>query len=110
MDGLKAVPLQKRLIFRENLEMPPRRAVRGGKAAAYSAAFFTFCQDGGLEALPQSCGQLIDFVVAINLDGLLGGAHRDHAVVASLEVGLQVGNEARGDLMVEKVAELRQKL
>jgi hypothetical protein len=49
-------------------------------------------------------------VVAVNLNGLLRRLHGDHAVFASVEVDLQIGDQASRNLVIEKITELRQKL
>jgi hypothetical protein len=49
-------------------------------------------------------------VVAVDLDGLLRRAHGDDAVIATLKVHLQIGYQACGHLIIEKITELRQKL
>jgi hypothetical protein len=75
-----------------------------------SATLFAFSKNRGLKPLAQPGGQFIDFVIAVNLDGLLRGTQGDHAVLASLEVDLQIGDQASRHLVIEKIAELRQKL
>jgi hypothetical protein len=77
---------------------------------ARSASFLAFRQDGGLETLAEPFWQFVYFVIAVNLDGLLRRAHRDHAVFASLKVDLQIGDQASWYLVIEKITELRQKL
>jgi hypothetical protein len=49
-------------------------------------------------------------VIPINLDRLLRRLHGDQAVFATIEMGLQFGDQARRYLVVQKVTELRQKL
>jgi hypothetical protein len=49
-------------------------------------------------------------MIPINLDSLLRRLHGDQAVFASLEVGLQFGDQAGRYLVVQKITELRQKL
>jgi len=62
-----------------------------GCRASRSAAFFASGHDGGVEAFAEACGEFVDFVRAINLDGLAGGVEDHLAVAAAAEMGLQFG-------------------
>src|ERR1700691_6205620 len=75
-----------------------------------SAALLAMSQDANQQPLAQPCRQLIDLVVAVNLNGLLRRPQGDHAMLASLEVDLQIGDQASRNLVIEKITELRQKL
>src|SRR5271156_2278896 len=75
-----------------------------------SAALLAFRQNRRLQPLTQPSRQLIDLVVSINLDCLLRGPHGDQTMLASLEMGLQFGDQAGRYLVVTKITELRQKL
>ena len=48
-----------------------------------SAALFAAGHDGGVEALAEAGGQVVDLVGAIDFDGLAGGVEGDFAVVAA---------------------------
>jgi hypothetical protein len=75
-----------------------------------SAALLALSKNRGLKPLAQPGGQFIDLVIAVNLDGFLRCTQGDYAVLASLEVDLQIGDQASRNLVIEKIAELRQKL
>jgi hypothetical protein len=75
-----------------------------------STTLLALRQNGRLQALTQRSGQLIDLVIAVYLDRLLRRPHRDHAVLASLQMLLQFGYKTSRNLVIQKIAELRQKL
>jgi hypothetical protein len=54
-------------------------------------AVFAAGHNGFVEALAHAIRQFIDFVRAINLDRLFGGVERYFAVLAPVEVFLQLG-------------------
>jgi hypothetical protein len=66
--------------------------------------------DGGVEALAKVVGELVDFVFAIDGDGLAGGVEDDLAVVALADVSLHFGEELGVYLAVEVVGELREEI
>jgi hypothetical protein len=74
------------------------------------ATLFAFSQDGGLQSLAQPGRQLVNLVIAVDLDGLLRRTQGDHAMLASVEVDLQIGDQASRYLVIQKITELRQKL
>ena len=75
-----------------------------------SATLLTLSQNRRLQPFPQPLRQLINLMIPVNLNSLLCRPHRDHAMFASLEMGLQVGHQAGRHLVVQKITELRQKL
>ena len=75
-----------------------------------SAAFFAAFHDGGVEALSEARGQVVDFVGAVDFNGFAGGVEGDFAVLASAQVLLQVGAHLRGDGVVNQVVEQSEKL
>jgi hypothetical protein len=66
--------------------------------------------DGGVEALAQAGGKVVNFVGAIDFDGLAGGVEDYLAVSAAAEVGLKFGAHIRGHLIVDQVIEKCEKL
>ena len=66
--------------------------------------------DGGVEALAEFGGELVDFVLAVDGDGLAGGVEDDLAVVALADVGLDFGEEFGVDFAVEVVGELGEEI
>jgi hypothetical protein len=63
---------------------------KDGTTAAGLAAVSAAGHDGGVEAFSYGVGELVDFVGAIDLDCFAGGVEGDFAVVAALEVLLQL--------------------
>ena len=74
----------------------------GGRAA--------FGHDGGVEALAELGGKLVDLVFAVDGDSLASGVEHDLAVMALADVGLDFGEERGVDLAVEVVGELGEKI
>ena len=73
------------------------------------AAFFAAGHDGGVEAVAEAGGHLVKLVGAIDLDGFTGGVEGDFAVLAAVEVLLEVGAHGhRG--VVDHVVEQGKKL
>ena len=75
-----------------------------------SAGICAFLHDGGVQALAEFRGELVDFVLAIDGDGLAGGVEDDLAVVALADVGLDLGKECGVDFTVEVVGELGEEI
>jgi hypothetical protein len=63
-----------------------------------------------VEAFAEFGGELVDFVLAIDGDGLAGGVEDDFAVVALADVGLDFGEEGGVDLAVEVVGKLGEEI
>jgi hypothetical protein len=62
-----------------------------------------FGHDGGVEAFAELGGELVEFVVAVDGDGLAGGVEDYLAVVAGGGVGAHFFEELGADLAVEVV-------
>ena len=63
-----------------------------------------------MKALSEVGGQVVDFVGAIDFNGLPRGAERDLAVVAAAQVLLQFGAGLGGYRVVDQIVEQREKL
>ena len=74
-------------------------------AARDSAALLAAGHDGGVEALAEAGGQVVDLVGAIDFDGLAGGIEGDHAVIAAAEMLLQLRSHLRRDRAVNEVVQ-----
>jgi hypothetical protein len=74
------------------------------------AAFFAAGHDGGVEALAEVGGQVVDFVGTIDLDGFAGGAEGDLAVLATAQMFLQVSAHFGGYRIVDQIIEQSEKL
>lgn len=70
-----------------------------------SAAFFAAGHDGGVQALAEPCGQVVNFVRAVDFDRFAGGVERDFAVLAALQVVLQLGAHLGRHRVVDQVVE-----
>jgi len=66
--------------------------------------------NGGVQALAEFGGELVDLVLAVDGDGLAGGVEDDLAVVALADVGLDFGEEFGFYLAVEVVGELSEEV
>jgi hypothetical protein len=66
-----------------------------------------FCEalrhDGGVETLAQLLGNLVDLIVLVDFDGLVGGVEDDAAVLAAGGVGADLFEQAGAELFVEVV-------
>jgi hypothetical protein len=74
-----------------------------GLGCSSGAALAALGEDSGVEAFPQSIWELINFVAAIDLDGLASGVVGDDAMITFAEVLLKVGAHGSRDLFVEQV-------
>jgi len=74
------------------------------------AAFFAAGHDGGVEAVAEAGGEIVNLMGAVNLDGLAGGIEDDLAVAAFAEVGLQLGADLGGYRVVDQVVEQGEEL
>jgi hypothetical protein len=68
-----------------------------------SAALFAAGHDGGVEALAETGGEIVNFVGAVDLDGLAGGVEGDFAVFAAAHVLLECGSGFGGYRVVDEV-------
>ena len=82
----------------------------GGLGGRGSAAFFAAGHDGGVEAFAEAGGHVVDLVGAVDFDGLAGGRESDFAVLAALEVLLQVGAEGGRHRVVNEIVEKGEEL
>jgi len=72
---------------------------------AESAALLAAGHDSGVEAVAQAGGQVVDFVRAVDFDGLAGGVEDDLAVATSAQMRLQFGACIGGYRVVDEVIE-----
>jgi hypothetical protein len=63
-------------------------------------------EDGALQFGAEVVRKLVDLILAIDLDGLLGGIADDIAVVAPVKVVLQFGLQLRVEGAVEIIVQL----
>jgi hypothetical protein len=75
-----------------------------------SAALFAACHDGGVEALAEAGGQIVNLVGAIDLNGLARGAERYFAVLAAAQMLLQVSAHLGSYRVVDQVVEQGEEL
>jgi hypothetical protein len=75
-----------------------------------SAALLASGHDGGVESFTQIGGQVVDFVGAVDFDGLAGGIEDDLAVSATAQMGLQLGAHIGGHLVVDQIVEKGKKV
>src|ERR1700689_112516 len=75
-----------------------------------SAAFFAAGHDGGVQALAEAGGKLVDLMRAIDLDGLPRGAEGDFAVIAAMQMLLQFSAGLGSYRVVNQVIEKSEKL
>jgi hypothetical protein len=73
------------------------------------STFTAFGEDGGFKPLPEFIGQLINFMSAVDFNGLASRVERYDAVIAAAQVLFQLGPQRRRDLVVEQVVEFREK-
>ncbi len=73
------------------------------------AAFFAPGHDGGVEAVAEAGRHLVELVGAVDLDGFAGRREGDLAMLAALEVLLEVGPHRDGSV-VDHVVEQGKKL
>src|SRR5215471_11734641 len=66
--------------------------------------------DGLMEAGTEGLWKLVDLVVAVDLNGLLGGGHDHVAFVAPMEMFVQLGLCALTDGAIQVIGQLFQKL
>lgn len=66
--------------------------------------------NGSVQALAQLGGEFVNFVFAVDLDGLAGGVQNNLAVVALADMGLHFSEELGVDLAVEVVGEFGEEI
>jgi hypothetical protein len=72
-------------------------------------ALFAAGHDGGVEALAEAGGEIVDLMRPVDLNGLAGGGESDFAVIAALEMGLQFAASLNGNLVVDQVVKQSEK-
>src|ERR1035437_7347613 len=82
------------------------RLVWGQRSASLLAAG----HDGGVEAIAQAGGQIINFMRTVDFDSFLRGVEDDLAVAAAAEVSLQFGPHLGRYRIVDQVVEKGEKL
>jgi hypothetical protein len=86
----------------------------GGKQEGLITAGLGFlgalCHNGGVEALAELGGDLVDLVIFVDRDGLAGGVEHDLAVAAGGGVGADLFEELGADVAVKIVSELREEI
>jgi hypothetical protein len=85
------------------------KGIEAGGEGIGLTAFFAAGHDGGVEALTEAGGEIVDLMGAVDLDGLAGGRERDFAVVAVFEMGLQFAARLHGDFVVDQVVKQSEK-
>ena len=91
------------------MRWPAVKLVRDFRAGGLTAFFAAF-HDGFVEAVAEGSGHFVDLVGAVDLDGFAGGVQGDFAVLATLEVLLQVGAHLSRYGVIDHVVEHGQKL
>jgi hypothetical protein len=59
-----------------------------------------------MEAVSETFGELVKFIVAIDFDGLLGGIHDHMAFFAPMQVLVQLDFQVLADLAVKIIGQL----
>jgi hypothetical protein len=62
--------------------------------------------DGLVEAVAEGFGEFVNLVIAVDLDGLLGGVHDHVASVAPMEMLVQFGLQVGIDVAVQIIGQL----
>lgn len=70
------------------------------------AAVAAFCHDGLMKAGSKVVWKLVNLVVTVNFNGLLGGIHDHVAFVAPMEVFIQLHSQVVVDLAVKIIGQL----
>ena len=76
----------------------------GGFFSGFAIA--ALIHDGLVEAVSKVFWQLVKLVIAVNLDGFLGGIHHYVAFVAPMEVFIQFDPQVIADLAVQVIGQL----
>ena len=75
-----------------------------------SAATAALRHDCGMKPLAKLCRELVNFVLAVDGDGLARGVQHDFAMVAFAYVLLDFSKQFRVDLAVKVIGELAEKV
>jgi hypothetical protein len=62
--------------------------------------------NGIVEAVSEAFWKLVKLIIAVNLDGFLGGVHHDVALVAPMEMFVELEFQVLGDLAVKIIGQL----
>jgi hypothetical protein len=92
-DLLSAAPMKTKA-------MPAKRAMRMSLTT-----FFTACHDGGVEALAQAGGHVVDLMGTIDFYGLAGGIERDFAVLTAAQMFFQISAHLCGNRIFKHIVE-----
>ena len=65
-----------------------------------------FCHNGIVEAASEALWKLIKLIIAVNLDGFLGGIHDHVAFFAPMEVLVQLDFQVLADLAIKIIGQL----
>jgi hypothetical protein len=76
----------------------------GGFLPGLAAA--AFCHNGIVEAASEALWELVKLVIAVNLDGFLGGIHDHVAFVTPMKVLIQLDFQVLGNLAVKIIGQL----
>src|SRR5947209_14165173 len=71
---------------------------------------FTFAQDGFVELGSEGFREFVDLIVAVNLDGLLGGVQHYVAFTAPMQMLFQLFADSHADGAIQVIGQLFQKL
>jgi hypothetical protein len=116
MPGLKSGPISEATAqYRGSKSKTDPSDCSSSSDAAFSAdgafsAAGAFLHDGGVEALAEFGGKLVDLMLAVDGDGLTGGVEDDFAVVALADMSLDLREEVGVDFAVEVVGELGEEI
>ena len=69
-------------------------------------ALAAFRHNGIVEAGSEAFWKLVKLIIAVNLDGFLGGIHHDVAFVAPMEMFIELEFKVLGDLAVKIIGQL----
>jgi hypothetical protein len=70
----------------------------------------TLVHDGGMHTLADVGGELVELMIAIDVDGLGGGIEDHFTVFALSDVMFYLGQEFGGNGTIEEVGKLRKKI
>jgi hypothetical protein len=69
-------------------------------------AMAAFRHNGVMKAASEAFRKLIKLIIAVDFDGFLGGVHHDVALVAPMEMLIQLDFEVLADLAVKIIGQL----
>jgi hypothetical protein len=65
-----------------------------------------FRHNGIVEAVSKAFWKLVKLIIAVNFDGFLGSVHHDVALVAPMEMFVELEFQVLGDLAVKIIGQL----